>query len=229
MSMVKERGKTDMGQIDIYKNQDAACILIEPEAYEGVRRIGARVAQDMELVTAHRPKLEEHAAGIQGTQAVVAATLGKSPLLEAWQKSGKLDAAVLAGKREIYLIRVVEQPFPENPVVEKALVIAGSDKRGTIYGLFRLSELCGVSPLVYWGDVKPEKKQELVLDIGDGMLSKEPSVKYRGFFINDEWPAFGNWCMEHFGGINAKVYEEVFLFLLRMKGNYMWQIGRAHV
>ena len=222
MSMVKERGKTDMGQIDIYKNQDAACILIEPEAYEGVRRIGARVAQDMELVTAHRPKLEEHAAGIQGTQAVVAATLGKSPLLEAWQKSGKLDAAVLAGKREIYLIRVVEQPFPENPAVEKALVIAGSDKRGTIYGLFRLSELCGVSPLVYWGDVRPEKKQELVLDIGDGMLSKEPSVKYRGFFINDEWPAFGNWCMEHFGGINAKVYEEVFLFLLRMKGNYMW-------
>ena len=68
LSMVKERGKTDMGQIDIYKNQDAACILIEPEAYEGVRRIGARVAQDMELVTAHRPKLEEHAAGIQGTR-----------------------------------------------------------------------------------------------------------------------------------------------------------------
>lgn len=211
-----------MGQIDIFKNENTACFLIEQEAYEGVRRIGMRVAQDIELVMGQSPKLVEQASMVAGTQAVVAATLGKSPLLDYWQESGMLDSAALEGKREIYLMRIVENPFPENLSVEKALVIAGSDKRGTIYGLFHLSELCGVSPLVYWGDVQPRKKQELTVEIGGGILSKEPSVKYRGFFINDEWPAFGNWCMEHFGGINAKVYEEVFIFLLRMKGNYMW-------
>lgn len=218
-----------MAKMEIYREGKAVPFMIEPEAYEGVRRIGARVALDIELVTDCRPELVEHAAEIAGKQVIVAATLGKSPLLDMWQENGKLDSREIAGKREVYCIRVVERPFPENTAVEKALVIAGSDKRGTIYGLFHLSEQSGVSSLVYWGDAAPEKKQELVLDVGEGILSKEPSVKYRGFFINDEWPAFGNWCMEHFGGVNAKAYEEIFIFLLRMKGNYMWPAMWASV
>ena len=130
-------------------------------------------------------------------------------------------------------MQVVREPFSALPsgkavaesgmtAVKEALVIAGSDKRGTIYGMFRLSELCGVSPLIYWGDVVPQKKDTVILPIGDGIVSKEPSVRYRGFFINDEWPAFGNWCMETFGGVNARAYEEVFILLLRLKGNYLW-------
>lgn len=212
----------ETGYIEIYKDGCLVQILVEPEAYEGVRKIGKRVAQDIELVTECRPDMVEKNTDIRENQVIVAATWGKSPLLKIWQDSGKLDSSFLAEKREVYFICIVPYPFRENPNVEKALVIAGSDKRGTIYGLFRLSELCGVSSLVFWGDVRPEKRQELILEIGEGIFSKEPSVRYRGFFINDEWPAFGNWCMERYGGINAKAYDEIFIFLLRMKGNYIW-------
>ncbi len=107
-------------------------------------------------------------------------------------------------------------------VPESVLLIAGSDKRGTIYGMFALSEYIGVSPLCYWGDVEPVHRDILNIAGDIEILSKEPSVKYRGFFINDEWPCFGSWAGEHFGGFNAAAYEHVFELLLRMKGNYLW-------
>ncbi|HEX3023096.1 MAG TPA: glycosyl hydrolase 115 family protein [Lachnospiraceae bacterium] len=101
-------------------------------------------------------------------------------------------------------------------------MIAGSDKRGTIYGLFHLSECIGVSPLVDWSDVRPAKQEQVVLTEAVNMISRIPSVKYRGFFINDEWPAFGNWTTHHFGGFTATMYDHVFELLLRLKGNYLW-------
>lgn len=200
---------------------EEAAFLIEDEAYEGVKRIGERVALDVALVTGVRPEIRQKTAQCGGS-IVLFATVGKSACLERLEREGKWPAGALAGKREVYRMQVIDAPFPEQPEIKKMLVIAGSDKRGTIYGMFRLSELCGVSPLVYWGDAVPEKKEVLMLSVGAGYVSKEPSVRYRGFFINDEWPAFGNWCMEHFGGFNAKVYEEVFILLLRLKGNYLW-------
>ena len=105
---------------------------------------------------------------------------------------------------------------------QDVLLILGSDKRGTIYGLFSLSEAIGVTPLTFWGDAPAIRRKKLVLDRKLNFISKEPSVEYRGFFINDEWPAFGSWCTEHFGGFNASLYDCVFEFLLRMKGNYLW-------
>lgn len=210
-----------MNTFPIYQENCLAAILIEKEAYEGVGRIGQRVAQDIELVTGRCPQLAADKAQCGGP-VVLAATMGKSPALDALSASGKWDGSDIAGKREVYKMQIVEAPFPDRPEIECALVIAGSDKRGTIYGLFRLSELCGVSPLIYWGDAVPGKQEEVVLELGDGIVAKEPSVKYRGFFINDEWPAFGNWCMETFGGVNARAYEEIFILLLRLKGNYLW-------
>lgn len=181
-----------------------AQLLIETQAYEGIKRIGARVACDIGLVAGVEPALITAPNQCENDRVVIFATLGKSPFLEMLEASGRWSGAQIQGKREVYQIQVVSAPFPQMPSVKEALVIAGSDKRGTIYGMFRLSELCGVSPLVYWGDVSPEKKDTVRVSVGDGILSKEPSVKYRGFFINDEWPAFGNWCMETFGGVNAK-------------------------
>jgi hypothetical protein len=116
----------------------------------------------------------------------------------------------------------IEEPFQNNPTVKNALVILGSDKRGTIYGMFHLSEMCGISPMIFWGDVIPKPEKEILISLNSRILSKEPSVKYRGFFINDEWPAFGKWCFEKYGGVNANAYEKVFELLLRMKGNYLW-------
>jgi hypothetical protein len=125
----------------------------------------------------------------------------------------------LEGKREVYKIFFAENPFPG---VGQALVICGSDKRGTIYGMFALSEYLGVTPLVYWGDSAPKRQERPVIREDICTLSKEPSVYYRGFFINDEWPCFGTWVTEHFGDFNAQAYRYVFEFLLRMRGNYLW-------
>ncbi len=152
-------------------------------------------------------------------EAVLFGTAQTGGILEVLEKNGILSLDDVRGKREVYKTCVVSSPL-EN--VGKALVIAGSDKRGTIYGLYRFSEMCGVSPLRKWSGCKPKKRNDLTLDLPAESLSREPSVKYRGIFINDEWPAFGSWANLHFGGINAKCYEEVFELILRLKGNYFW-------
>lgn len=211
-----------MNTFTIFENGKTVQFLIENEAFEGVRRIGARVSQDIALVTGVRPEIKSEQKQCRSDRVVLCATLGKSPFLDALEESGQWSSAQIRGKREVYQMQAVANPFSDVPSVKEALVIAGSDKRGTIYGMFHLSELCGVSPLIYWGDVSPQKKDTVILPAEDGMVSKEPSVMYRGFFINDEWPAFGNWCMETFGGVNARAYEEIFILLLRLKGNYLW-------
>lgn len=211
-----------MSTFPIIEDHHPAWMVIEEEAYEGVLRIGKRVAEDILMVAGEEPPILRKKDQCKNDFVILAATLGKSPILEELEASGKWRAGEITGKREVYRMQVIENPFIDMPEVKKALIIAGSDKRGTIYGLFRLSEMCGVSPLVYWGDATPEKKGRIVPEFGNGFCSREPSVTYRGFFINDEWPAFGNWCLETFGGVNAKAYEEIFILLLRLKGNYLW-------
>lgn len=76
--------------------------------------------------------------------------------------------------------------------------------------------------MVDWGDCQYVKQDSFILKEEDSFVSKEPSVKYRGFFINDEWPCCGNWATSHFGSFNAKMYDHIFEYLLRMKGNYLW-------
>lgn len=190
----------------------------EKSAYVGVAKIADKVRQDVERVTGMLPEITEE-QGKLGSYPVVFGTIGRSPMLEQLQQEGKIDLSAVQGKREVYLFQLVEAPWAG---VECALIIAGSDKRGTIYGLFHLSECLGVSPLVNWSDVRPRKQERVVLTERHNRISREPSVKYRGIFINDEWPAFGNWAMHHFGGLNAKMYEHVFELLLRLKGNYLW-------
>ena len=216
--------------------------LEDREAWPGVVKTAANVRRDIELVTGGTPgaiavALSGRAADGGGTffaetamesrypNAVIYGTVGKSPLLEEMERAGKLSLRDVRGKREVYAFCAVSDPLDgvENaPAIKNALVIAGSDKRGTIYGLYHLSEVLGVSPLVNWNHVWPPHRDQVILTEKENIVSKEPSVKYRGFFINDEWPAFGNWAKTHFGGINAACYERVFELLLRLKGNYLW-------
>lgn len=195
--------------------------VVEQSAYEGVKRIFGKVAKDVEKVSGVLPQVSEvvNAKDIQAEEIVFAATVGNSALLDELDAAGKIDKSAVEGKWEVFSLQLVEAPFPG---VKKALVIFGSDKRGTIYGMFRLSEYIGVSPMCYWGDAEPEKQDKLMLTEDIVMVSKEPSVKFRGFFINDEWPCFGNWTFSHFNGFTAEMYDYVFEFLLRMKGNYLW-------
>ncbi|WP_145408600.1 glycosyl hydrolase 115 family protein [Paenibacillus xylanexedens] len=191
----------------------------ESEAFTGVVKVADKVRTDISLVTGELPQTTQDLSFRKGKQAVIYGTVGYSPILDTLHLQGMIDLTAVADKREVYLFQLVENPLPG---VSCALIIAGSDKRGTIYGLFHLSECMGVSPLVNWSDVKPRKRAQVELTAANNHLSKEPSVKYRGIFINDEWPAFGTWATHHFGGINAQMYEHVFELLLRLKANYLW-------
>ena len=206
----------------VVKNGIAADLLIEAEALEGVLMIAETVAEDIQMVGDVLPAIVCDPGKCKADRVVLVATLGVSPLLTRLEREGKLNTEGIREKREVYMLRRITLPYSDAPGIRELLVIAGSDKRGTIYGMFRLSEMIGVSPLVYFGDAVPVKSEAPALELNGTYVSKEPSVKYRGFFINDEWPAFGNWCVDTFGGINVKAYRKVFELLLRLKGNYMW-------
>lgn len=200
----------------LVRGSSAVPFLVEKEAYEGVRLVAGKVCADIQMVSGRLPKVEQPKKVKKPSGCVLAATAGKSPILDLYESEGLLDLSDIKGKREVYKIAVLGEGS------KAVLVVAGSDKRGTIYGLFQLSESIGVSPLVYWADVTPVRCKEPVIPEEQMITSKEPSVKYRGFFINDEWPSFGNWTFEKFGGFTAKMYDNVFELLLRMKGNYLW-------
>lgn len=222
----------------LYTKNMLPAILAERSGYEGVRKIAGKVAADMEKVLGTAPFVVDEAdlasRGLSADTAgiILCATLGKSPLLEELERKGLTDTGKLKGedgspKWEVYRIQrifleegMVVAGLPRK--VKQILLICGSDKRGTIYGMFSLSEYMGVSPLCDWGDAEPAFRESLQVGADIETVSKEPSVKYRGFFINDEWPCFGTWVTEHFGGFNADAYERVFELLLRLKGNYLW-------
>jgi hypothetical protein len=189
---------------------------VEAESYEGVKRIAQKAAMDFEKVIGVLPVISELLeTGSAGETVIIIATLGKSAITEKLTREGKFDPSDIAGKREVYNIKFVDN-------AKKILLVCGSDKRGTIYGIFALSEYIGVSPLHFWGDVEPVQQKNIRIDEDIETVSKEPDVKYRGFFINDEWPCFGTWTTGHFNGFTAKMYEHVFELLLRLKGNYLW-------
>lgn len=200
-------------------------ICLEQSAFPGVIRVTEKVAHDVELVSGKKPQIlveKEIPETLESSGedwTIIATTKGKSSFLKKLEEAGSAELKELEQKRECYA-----WIFPEikNRTKSNLLVIAGSDKRGTIYGLFHLSEMLGVSPFVDWCGLMPPKQEKIELREDMACISKEPSVRYRGFFINDEWPAFGNWCNHNFGGFNAKAYDHVFELLLRLKGNYLW-------
>ena len=204
-----------MATLEISKNKGLYFVIPE-ECGTGVKKVAGKVAKDVEGTLSFCPEICETV--VPAKQAVIAVTAGSGKLAETL--CGKISKlGQVEGKRESYAFIVAENPVEE---IESALVIYGSDKLGTIYGLFHLSELLGVTAMVDWGDCQYVKQDSFVLKEEDSFVSKEPSVKYRGFFINDEWPCCGNWATSHFGSFNAKMYDHIFEYLLRMKGNYLW-------
>lgn len=203
-------------------------ILYDESAFSGVKKIAGKVAADIGAVFGKAPVAAalEDFSGEELSRIrypILVGTVGCN-ILTKLETAGLLALHDVDGKREVYQHKVIGKLSAGLllPQETSALVIAGSDKRGTVYGLFALSEKLGVSPFIDWLDVMPEKKTTFPISAKYEYTSKEPSVRFRGFFINDEWPAFGNWCNKRFGGFNAKCYEHVFELLLRLKGNYMW-------
>ncbi|MCC8188417.1 MAG: glycosyl hydrolase 115 family protein [Bacteroides sp.] len=192
-------------------------VLIDENDHPGVHRAYRNLLDDIRRVTGADPiKFSEQSAQASGV--VCIGTVGKSREIDRLVAEGKINGNELKGKYEKYIIQTITEPWPG---VEEALVIAGSDKRGTIYGIYELSDQIGVSPWYYWADV-PDRKSKYLYVIRGKYTEGEPAVRYRGIFLNDEWPSLGSWVTVTFGGFNSHFYEKVFEWLLRLKGNYLW-------
>lgn len=191
-------------------------IFYDSNDHKGVVRAIGDLSQDFFRVSGLKPALKSIKPAEKGI--ILIGTLGKNKLIDQLVSSGKLNSATISGKWESYIISTVKNPFPG---VDRALVIAGGDKRGTIYGIYELSEQLGVSPWYWWADVPP-KIRKSAYAISGSYSSGEPAVKYRGIFINDEAPAMTGWAKEKFGGMNSKMYSHMFELLLRLKANYLW-------
>jgi len=187
------------------------------EDHPGVIRVAGLLQADIARVTGAEPALSLD--GIPPAKhAVLIGTLGRSPLIDRLAREHKLDVSDLAGKREKFILQAIRDPMPQ---VENALIIAGSDKRGTLYGMLDLSARIGVSPWYWWADVPARKQRELHVLAGRHTLG-EPAVTFRGIFLNDEAPALSKWSLEKFGGFNHLFYEKVFELILRLNVNYLW-------
>ncbi|WP_069659786.1 glycosyl hydrolase 115 family protein [Arcticibacter eurypsychrophilus] len=203
------------GSFSISSKGNVATLLLSDNEWEGVNRAARDLASDLQKVTGITPEFKLN--GSSGPSIIIG-TIGKSKLIDQLIKQKKINVAGVAGQWESNLIQVVYNPIKG---VDSALVIAGSDKRGTIYGIYELSYQIGVSPWYYWADV-PVKKQSQLYALGGRHITSSPVVKYRGIFLNDEAPALSGWAKEKFGGFNHQFYEKVFELILRLKGNYLW-------
>lgn len=200
--------------------QSTAVLYYDQKDYEVVKKASRMFAEDIRSVTGKLPQIISSEDRLT-ENSVVIGTLGSNGLIDKWAREGKIQISGLKGKWESYQIQLVANPAPG---VKKALVIAGSDRRGTAYGVFSISETIGVSPWYWWADAPVEKKPQLSLHV-ETTLSREPSVKYRGIYINDEDWGLLRWAKRTFdvkqGNIGPKTYAKVFELLLRLKANYL--------
>ncbi|MFC5909154.1 glycosyl hydrolase 115 family protein [Streptacidiphilus monticola] len=221
------------GSLALVEGGRALPVVVSDADWPGVVRAVGDLQADIERVTGVRPAVSG-VVPARRREVVIVGTLGRSPLVDGLVAAGKLDVSAVAGKWETSLEAVVEKPLPG---VDRAFVIAGSDQRGTIFGVYDVSRGIGVSPWYWWDDVAPIRREALYVLPG-AHTQGTPAVKYRGFFINDENPALGGWAPAYFGpgkapgyegGFNADFYAKVFEVMLRLKANYLWPAvwGRA--
>jgi hypothetical protein len=182
-----------------------------------IQKTASLFQDDIEKVSGKRPVVIHSIPTIE-KNIIIIGSIAQSSLIKQLIESKKINASALKNQWEAYQILIIKNPFKG---IDNALVIAGSDKRGTAYGVLELSRQMGVSPWYWWADVPVKKKKEIYVP-GNLFEHDHPLVKYRGIFINDEAPAFSGWTKEKFGGVNHLVYEKIFELLLRLKANYLW-------
>jgi len=205
------------GAFPIVQSNSVAEIVVGTNDFPGVLIAAGNLRTDISRVTGVVPVILRDEQNRAGTLIIIG-TVGRSRWIDTLVRKHKLDVSPVAGKWESWLMQVVPKPFSG---VSQALVICGSDKRGTIFGIYDLSENIGVSPWYFWTDVPPKHHDQLFVKAGK-FVHGPPAVKYRGIFINDEAPDLTGWAKEKFGGYNHAFYTNIFELLLRLKANYLW-------
>ncbi|MCR5710644.1 MAG: glycosyl hydrolase 115 family protein [Bacteroidales bacterium] len=214
----------EKGYFPLMQDGRSAEILTDSADYPVVDIAAGLLADDVERITGVKPgrNMDASTDRLPKGAVLIAGTVGHSRLIDGLVEKGLLDVSGIQGKWESFLITTIRRTGRKGPL----LVIAGSDRRGTAYGLVSLSEAAGVSPWYWWADVTPRKKDALLVE-PITYLQKEPSVQYRGIFINDErFGGWARWAEQTFdresGKVGPKTYRKVFELLLRLKANYLW-------
>ena len=215
------RATYQSGDFQLAQGGRLAEVFIAPEDFKCDQIAANLFTEDVERVTGQKPALVADAAKLRGP-AVLIGTLGHSSVIDQLVASGKLDAKQLTGQWESFVIATVAAPLPG---VDSAVVIAGSDRRGTAFGVFELSQAIGVSPWYWWADVTPAHRDNLFVAAGTRRFGP-PSLQYRGIFINDEDWGLNPWAAKTFepevGNIGPKTYAKICELLLRLKANTLW-------
>lgn len=206
------------GYFTIVSPQSSATIFFDQNDYKVAHKASQLFASDIEMISGKKPILKSSNEKLKGN-IIIIGTIGKNQFIDQLIAEKKLNAESIKDRWERFIIQAIDKPFKG---VQKALVIAGSDRRGTAYGVFTLSEKMGVSPWYWWADVPVKKKSELYIK-NLSYISKAPSVKYRGIFINDEDWGLHPWASKNMDtdikDIGPKTYAHVCELLLRLKGN----------
>lgn len=200
----------------LVQNGQPISLLVASSENTAILRAVEDLAEDFCRVTGVKPQISDM---YEGERAIIIGSLD-SPLIKEILSRGGINATELEGYREKYLIKTITQPLDG---IDEALVIAGSDRRGVVYGVYEMSEQIGVSPWYDWADVPVQKQTQLSIAKGS-YTAGEPAVKYRGIFLNDEAPCLTGWVKHTYGTDygDHRFYERVFELVLRLRGNFMW-------
>lgn len=194
-------------------------IVVDPADAAVVRHAADDLSDDIQTVTGQKVSV---AAAPAGKTAILVGTLGQSKLIDQLAAAKRIDVSRLKGAWESFVIATVDRPAPG---VDKALVIIGSDRRGTAFGVYEVAQAMGVSPWAWWADVTPKPREALFVRAGVHRFGP-PSVRYRGIFVNDEDWGLYPWAVKTFdperGDIGPKTYRKIFTLLLRLKANTLW-------
>ena len=203
---------------EIYNNTTKSIILYEKgNALDSI--IANLLSEDIYKVTNFKPKVITEINTANGNTIVIGSL--DSPVINTFLKGETLQEG-FKNQWESYLYKAISNPTKK---IKKAFIIAGTNPRGTAYGVFNISKKIGVSPWYWWADVPVKYSKELILN-EDDFYSKEPSVKYRGIFLNDEDWGLQPWAAKTFepetGDIGPKTYSKIFELLLRLNANTIW-------
>ncbi|HEY1788758.1 MAG TPA: glycosyl hydrolase 115 family protein [Verrucomicrobiae bacterium] len=209
------------GELVLFDGSTVAPIFVDTNVNGAVVRAAGDLADDFVRVTGVKPVIEQATPANKDVRIIIG-TLGQSEMVDRLAAEGKLDTTGIKGQWESYILQVVTNPMPN---VDRALVIAGSDRRGTIYGIYQLSAMIGVSPWYWWADV-PVAKKNLIALRGSLIKQGPPGVQYRGIFINDEDWGLNPWASKtfdpQFGNIGPRTYAKVFELMSRLRLNLLW-------